>query len=60
MHWFSGRGKSELKGFIDFAKQQANEKYNLIDPQGLEKGEFVSGWKLRMNISREELLNLVN
>lgn len=51
-------GKEELKGFIDFAKQQTNEKYNLIDPHGSEKGEFLAEWKLRLNISRDELLNL--
>lgn len=51
-------GKQELKGFIAFARQQTNEKYNLIDPQGSEKGEFLAEWKLRLNISRDELLNL--
>lgn len=51
-------GKQDVKGFIEFAKQQTNEKYNLIDPQGLEKGEFLAEWKLRLNISRDELLNL--
>jgi len=44
--------------FIDFAKAQINGKYNLLDPQGTEKGEFIASWKLRLNISQDELLNL--
>jgi len=41
-----------LDPFVDFAKKQVNNKYNLFDPQGLEEGEFVSAWQLRLNISR--------
>jgi predicted transcriptional regulator of viral defense system len=52
--------KKSLQPFIDFARAQANEKYNVIDPQGSDKGAFVSDWKLRLNISREELLGIVN
>jgi len=52
--------KESLTSFIAFAKGQINEKYNLIDPQGSDKGEFISEWKLRLNISREELLDIVN
>ena len=50
--------KPGLKKFINFSREQANEKYNLFDPQGTENGEFVSSWKLRLNTCREELLNL--
>src|SRR5690606_39351209 len=49
-----------LEPFIDFAKKQVNNRYNLFDPQGLEEGEFVSEWRLRLNISREELLDISN
>lgn len=52
--------KTSLQTFIDFAREQINEKYNVIDPQGSNKGEFVPEWKLRLNISREELLGIVN
>jgi predicted transcriptional regulator of viral defense system len=52
--------KKSLQSFIDFAREQTNVKYNVIDPQGSEKGEFVSEWKLRLNISRDELLNIAN
>ena len=50
--------KPSMDKFIDFAKEQINEKYNLFDPQGTEKGEFIAGWKLRLNISKDELINL--
>lgn len=49
-----------LEPFIDFAKKQVNNKYNLFDPQGLDEGEFVSEWRLRLNITREELLDISN
>lgn len=49
-----------LETFIDYAKSQVNNKYNLFDPQGLEEGEFVAEWRLRLNISREELLDISN
>ncbi|KGE14748.1 type IV toxin-antitoxin system AbiEi family antitoxin domain-containing protein [Sphingobacterium deserti] len=49
-----------MESFIDFAKMQVKNKYNLFDPQGLEEGEFVAEWRLRLNISREELLDISN
>ena len=52
--------KDELKSFIDFAKSQVKEKYNLFDPQGPDKGEFVNEWRLRLNISKSEILNIIN
>lgn len=53
-------GRTDLISFIDFAKKEVNTKYNLLDPQGTEKGEFVSEWKLRLNISKQELLKISN
>ena len=52
--------KSDLISFVEFAKNQVNKKYNLFDPLGSEKGEFISEWKLRMNISKDEILDIVN
>lgn len=49
-----------LKPFIDFAKKEINQKYNLFDPTGREEGEFVNTWRLRMNIGKEQILNIVN
>jgi predicted transcriptional regulator of viral defense system len=49
-----------MNSFIDFAKKQVKNRYNLFDPQGLDEGEFVAEWRLRLNISKEELLDISN
>ena len=50
--------KKGTKSFITWARTKVNLKYNLIDSGGLEEGEFVRDWRLRLNVSREDLLNL--
>lgn len=52
--------KKGLKAFIKYAKQQVNRKYNVFDPAGTDKGEFVNDWRLRLNISRDEIMNICN
>lgn len=52
--------KEELSDFIGFAQDQVNEKYNLFDASGIEEGEFVSKWKLRLNISEEDISGILN
>ena len=52
--------KKEIQTFIEFARGHVNLKYSLIDPQGSDKGEFVSEWKLRLNITRKALLGIIN
>ena len=52
--------KKSLKNFIRYAKQQINKKYNVFDPAGTDNGEFVNGWRLRLNISHEEILDICN
>jgi len=41
-------------------KQQINKKYNVFDPVGTDKGEFVNDWRLGLNISRNEILGICN
>ncbi len=50
--------KKGLQTFIKYAKLRVNKKYNLIDSAGKDSGEFVSIWKLRLNVSRDEIINL--
>lgn len=50
----------QLKSFIDFAKGQVNQKYNLFDPAGRDEGEFVNTWRLRLNIEMEQIRSIVN
>lgn len=47
-----------LKSFIRFAKEEVNNRYSLMDAGGSEQGEFVNEWKLRLNVSKETLLNM--
>lgn len=47
-----------LQSFIKYAKTQVNKKYNLLDAGGLQQGEFVNDWKLRLNVSKEQLLDM--
>lgn len=52
--------KKGLKLFIRFAKNQIKDAYNPLDPQGADYGSFNSEWKLRLNISKEQLLDIAN
>ena len=51
--------KKRLKTFIRYAKNQVRDAYNPIDPFGNASGKFNSRWRLRMNISEEELRDIV-
>lgn len=50
--------KEKLQSFIKYAKKLVNRRYNLIDAGGVDKGEFVNDWKLRLNVSKENLLQM--
>jgi len=52
--------KKGLKNFIRYATGQINKKYNVFDPAGTDKGEFVNDWRLRLNISCNEILDICN
>ena len=48
----------KLSKFINFARSKVNPKYNLFDPYGYDQGEFVKEWKLRLNIRKEDILEI--
>lgn len=52
--------KKGMKSFVRFAQGQVNLKYNLFDSQSGESGEFINNWRLRLNISKEEILDICN
>ena len=52
--------KPGFKAFIKYAKAKVNPKYNLFDPHGLDTGEFIGEWKLRLNISKKEIIDITN
>jgi predicted transcriptional regulator of viral defense system len=51
-------GKNGTKRFIKWAKDQVNKKYNLMDAGGREEGKFVREWRLRLNVTKEDLFKL--
>lgn len=52
--------KKNMKTFIAFAKNQVKQAYNPVDPLGPDSGPFNAEWKLRLNISKEEILDIAN
>lgn len=52
--------KKGMKSFIRFAKDQLTQTYNPLDPYGLGEGKHCAEWKLRLNISEAEILDIVN
>lgn len=52
----------EMKGFTKFQNEvlkMMNVKYTIIDPFGENTGEFNSKWRIRLNISKENLLQII-
>lgn len=52
--------KAKMSRFLKFAETAVNPRYVLLDPFGQEKGVFINKWKLRLNISKEELFEICN
>jgi len=40
-------------------QKMVNNRYTLLDPMGEDAGEFISKWKIRVNIPREKLLEII-
>jgi len=51
--------KKNLKRFTLFARSKINRSYNLFDAFGENTGETNSDWRLRMNLSKENILEIV-
>lgn len=52
----------EMKGFSRFQNgvlKLMNKKYSLLDPMGENTGEFNSKWRIRINLSKENLLEMI-
>lgn len=52
--------KKGMKPFIRFAKDQVKQAYNPLDPLGTDKGKFNAEWRLRLNITETEILDITN
>jgi len=51
--------KKNLCSFVKFAKSKVNRSYNLFDTFGENTGEPNNDWYLRMNLSKENILGIV-
>jgi predicted transcriptional regulator of viral defense system len=48
--------KTGMQGFIKYALNCVNEKYNMLDPSGRDEGTFNVRWKLRLNVPEEQVI----
>jgi len=51
--------KKNLSSFVKFAKSKVNRSYNLFDVFGENTGEPNNDWYLRLNLSKENILGVV-
>jgi predicted transcriptional regulator of viral defense system len=52
--------KKGFKQFIKYAKEKKSKNYDLFDIYGYDEGKYNSEWRLRLNISNENLMDIVN
>lgn len=52
--------KKGMKSFIRFAKSQVKQAYNPLDPLSADKGKFNAEWRLMLNITETEILDITN
>lgn len=52
--------KTGMKAFVRFAKEQVKQAYNPIDPIGADKGKFNAEWRLKLNITEAEIMDITN
>ncbi len=52
--------KKGFKGLIKYAKQQRSKNYDLLDIYGSKEGKYNSGWRLIINIEKDDLLDIAN
>jgi predicted transcriptional regulator of viral defense system len=53
----------EMKGFNHFQNEvfkMRNQRYTLLDPMGINEGVFNAKWRIRLNIDKDKLLEIVN
>ena len=52
--------KTGFKQLIKYAKKQKSKNYDLFDVYGYEEGKYNANWRLRLNITDEDLLDIAN
>jgi predicted transcriptional regulator of viral defense system len=51
--------KKGLENFVGIAQTHLGKEYTLFDPTGADSGKYLGKWKLRMNLSEEQILDIV-
>ncbi len=51
--------KPGMDEFLTYASGVVNTSYTLFDPFGTNEGAFVNHWRLRMNLSEEAILSII-
>lgn len=52
--------KIGFKQFVKYAKKQKSKNYDLFDIYGYDEGKYNAEWRLRLNMDREDLLDIAN
>ncbi|MCK4661771.1 MAG: hypothetical protein KAT68_02810 [Bacteroidales bacterium] len=52
--------KKNSQGFIRYAKSKVTKTINNFDPWGSNEGKIITRWGLRLNMSKEDILNMRN
>ncbi|MEO6132642.1 MAG: type IV toxin-antitoxin system AbiEi family antitoxin [Saprospiraceae bacterium] len=51
--------KKGLENFIEIAQNHLGKEYTLFDPTGPDNGKYLGRWKLRLNLTEEQILNII-
>lgn len=51
--------KKEIDNFIEVAQQHLGMEYTLFDPTGPDTGKYLGRWKLRLNLTEEQVHEIV-
>ena len=52
--------KKNMKSFIQYAQSKVTKTINNFDPWNNNEGKIITRWGLRLNISKEDILNMRN
>jgi len=45
--------------FRESITRRMNNRYTILDPTGPDEGEFIKTWKIRLNLSRSQLMDII-
>ncbi|HOY12766.1 MAG TPA: hypothetical protein PLY70_06475 [Saprospiraceae bacterium] len=51
--------KPQMNDFLDFARDFRSKGYTLLDPDGLDTGKYTTKWNLRLNVSENDVYEMI-